>query len=245
MRILLTNDDGIDADGIVALHEALSADHDVYLIAPDREKSASSNAITIHSRLTVTVVDSHRIAVHGYPADCVNIGIHGKLIPEIDMVVSGVNHGANLGDDIYYSGTVGAARAGYIFNKHAVAVSLDSWDSREFLKDAAVFAKNFINRADIFNNEKKRFININYPPIPEGEIAGVKYTTLGRRRYVDSYQIMERNGNDISMKFDGYVESDHLEGSDVTEIKKGYISITPLTLDSTDYSWLDILRKDS
>ncbi len=114
MKILLSNDDGINAEGINILFNYLSEKFDVYMFAPEVEKSACSNAITIRNDFDVKKLADNKYSVAGYPADCVNIGIHGKFIPEVDVVVSGINHGPNMGGDIYYSGTVAAARTGYI-----------------------------------------------------------------------------------------------------------------------------------
>ncbi|MCU0822334.1 MAG: 5'/3'-nucleotidase SurE, partial [Spirochaetes bacterium] len=135
MRILLTNDDGISAKGINLLYESLSRKHDVYVIAPNEEKSGCSSAITMKSQLKIETLSEKKFAVHGFTADCVNIGLKGNIIPKVDMVVSGINHGPNCGDDIYFSGTVAGARIGYIYGLSSIAISIDSYSETPNLSD--------------------------------------------------------------------------------------------------------------
>ncbi|SRR6056297_1502829 len=239
MNILLTNDDGIDAAGITALYRILSEKHSVFMVAPMDEKSACSNAITIKREIPVKKKGDGVYAVDGYTADCVNIGLNGELIPGIDLVISGINHGPNLGEDVYFSGTVAGARSAYIFGVSGIAISVDSLGSSDYFEDAAGFLMDFIGDFPLFSHERPLLLNINYPDIPADEIAGVQYTTLGRREYRDSYR---RDGNeegDFSMVMDGIINSHEIQGSDVTELRNGYISITPLSLDSTDYAYLE------
>src|SRR5208337_1483348 len=127
MRILLTNDDGVNAEGILTLFRVLSQFHDTYIIAPDRERSACSNIFTMREEVKVQRIDRNIFSINGYPADCVSLGLHSDLIPGIDLVISGINHGPNLGDDIHFSGTVAGARTAFIFGKPAIAVSIDSF----------------------------------------------------------------------------------------------------------------------
>jgi len=145
MKILLTNDDGIHAEGLQILKQILSQEHEVYIIAPDIERSACSNIFTMRNELLLTRIGDNSYSVSGYPADCVSIAIHSDIIPEIDLVISGINHGPNLGDDIHFSGTVAGARTAIIFGKPAIAVSLDSYHAPSpFLEEAACFIKQYI-----------------------------------------------------------------------------------------------------
>lgn len=233
MKILLTNDDGINAEGLLILERVLSKYHETYIIAPDRERSACSNIFTVRDELTVTKAGANRYSVNGYPADCVSLGIHSDIIPEIDLVISGINHGPNLGDDVHFSGTVAGARTAYIFGKPGIAFSIDSFhmaspnmpDASEFL---AEYIKNNPVTPDIF-------LNINYPDIPFTEISGIEYTFLSKRYYRDTYIKRDAGSNEMKVSLNGHIDTDSKEGNDDYAIKRGFISITPLTIDSTDY----------
>lgn len=241
MRILLTNDDGYFAEGINALFNALSEKHDVYISAPSSERSACSNAITIHQELKIEKISDKIFSVSGYPADCTNLGLNAGIIPDVDLVISGINHGPNMGDDIHYSGTVAGARTAHIAGKPALAVSLDSYTDFQYLNDAAEFILNFINELDV-SKGPTIFYNINYPAYSKKTVKGVKHTFLGDRIYKDAYKNICREGDTITLQLDGTIHSVEKEGSDITETAKGYISITPLHLDSTDYKKLSDLR---
>lgn len=238
MNILLTNDDGIHAQGINVLYKCLSRKHSVYIVAPDKEKSGCSSAITMKEELKIETLSENRFAVHGFTADCVNVGLKGDILPEIDLVISGINHGPNCGDDIYFSGTVAGARVGYIYGITGIAVSLDCYgDSSNFI-GASQFMLEFIEdfRAREFKNPV--LLNINYPDLPKEKISEIKYTKLGKREYRDSYRILYKDKNEIRMQFTGGMTGHENLDSDITELKKGHISITPLTLDCTDKNFL-------
>ena len=145
MHILLTNDDGIYAGGINLLYKYLSQKHDVYVIAPNEEKSGCSNAITMKSELKIETLSENKFAVNGFTADCVNIGLKGNLIPKVELVISGINHGPNCGDDVYFSGTVAGARVGHIYGISSIAISLDSYNESTNLSDASEFLLNYID----------------------------------------------------------------------------------------------------
>jgi len=242
MKILLTNDDGINAAGIAALFEKLSEKHDVYMFAPDRERSACSNALTLRESIRVDRLDVNRFAVHGYPADCVNVGLHSSFVGKVDLVVAGINHGPNLADDIYYSGTVAGARTAFIFGISGLAVSLNSYRDYKHFGDCAEFTARFIEESELLRRGNPSFININYPPLDPDKIAGVRYTSLGKRYYIDEYSIEREEGHSMYMRLDGTISSDHRAMTDVTEIENGYITVTPLTLDTTDHALLESIR---
>ena len=242
MKILLTNDDGINADGLQILRRTLSSSHDVFVIAPDRERSACSNIFTMRDELVVTKHDKNSYSISGYPADCVSIGLHSDIIPEIDLVISGINHGPNLGDDIHFSGTVAGARTAFIFDRPSIAISLDSFHtSSPFLADTADFILDYINTETIF---EEVYLNINYPNIPKDEIKGVKYTCLSRRSYIDSYVKTQKNNPDqFTMRLNGTIETKNTPFSDSFAVENSYISITPMTIDSTDHRVLSKYQK--
>ena len=238
MRILITNDDGIKAEGLKILAEVLSVKYDVYVVAPDQERSACSNAITVRDEIKVKKITDRSFSVSGFPADCVNVGFHSGIIPEIDVVVSGINHGANLGDDLVFSGTVAGARTAYIYGKTGIAVSVDSYHkTSEFFREHADFISDFI---DEIKNEIKtvpHLFNINFPNIPRVKIKGTVYTFSGRRKYTDTFIRNKGAGDDLLLRLDGKIESHLEEGSDTRAVADGYISINPLTIscDNTDY----------
>jgi len=241
MRILLTNDDGIEAEGLQLLGEALSEEHDVYIIAPDQERSACSNIFTMREEVRVSKRGEKSFSISGYPADCVSLGIHSDLIPEIDLVISGINHGPNLGDDIHFSGTVAGARTAFIFGKPALAVSIDSFHAASpFLIETGNFINNFIKTETI---PKNVYLNINYPNLPYAEIKGVKYTNLSKRIYKDRYVKSETDDPDqFGMKLYGIIETENSPWNDSYALEKSYISITPMTIDSTDYNFLNKIQ---
>jgi len=241
MRILLTNDDGIDAEGIQLLKETLSADHEIYIIAPDRERSACSNIFTMRDEVIVTKHEEDSFSISGYPADCVSIGIHADIIPEIDLVISGINHGPNLGDDVHFSGTVAGARTAFIFGKPALAVSIDSFHAASpFLIETGNFINNFINTEIIHQNV---YLNINYPNLPAKEIKGIKYTHLSKRIYKDTYiKTLKNDPEQFGLKLFGTIETENSPWNDNFALENSYISITPMSIDSTDYNMLNKIQ---
>ena len=239
MIILLTNDDGIHAAGINTLFEELSKAHEVYMVAPSEERSACSNAITMRDELTIRRYDDRRFSVNGFPADCANVGLHGGIIPDPELVVSGINHGPNMGDDIYYSGTVAGARVGFIHGKNAIAVSLGSKEKLQYLADAAAYTAKFIEQYSAAFAEKKRFVNINYPACRANEVQGTAFTFLDKRSYKDTFIVKGRDGADTRVILDGIVDSAEIEGSDCDMVNKKFVSVTPLMLDSTNYEERD------
>ena len=243
MRILLTNDDGFAAGGITALEEALSAEHEIYVVAPDGERSGSSNAFTFMEPLILTNRGERRFSLSGYPTDCVNVGLKADIIPEVDCVVSGINHGANVGDDIFFSGTVGAARMAYISGHSGIAVSLASVDpASPYLRDAASFVVSFIKDFLITDNAPRLF-NINYPNLPPGKIKGMRYAPLAKRNYGDSFIGDTLPDGRTSLRLVGEIgglhsmEAEHETDADL--LRAGYITVTPLTTDCCDYKYIE------
>lgn len=241
MKILLTNDDGIHAQGINDLFDVLSRNHEVYAVAPDKERSACSNAITVRSELKIKEVAPRKYSVSGFPADCVNIGVNGNIVPEPDVVISGINHGPNVGDDIHFSGTAAGGRTAFIYGKHAISLSLDCYHKpSDFFIQTSEFIMSFVEDMLAQKPDKPFFYNVNCPNLPQEQIKGVKYTFVGTRLYRDKFKI-KKQGDEFIYQLDGEMSQIPKDGSDITELDKGYISITPLMLDNTDFAELEQL----
>lgn len=237
MKILVTNDDGITAVGINVLAKALSAVGDVAVVAPDRERSAVGHALTLHHPLRAVSQGDNRYAVDGTPTDCVNLGIHSLLEFKPDLVVSGINRGANLGDDITYSGTVSAAMEATLMGIPAFAVSLVTLNEGEHYETAANFAVRLARKVLENGLPPDTFLNVNVPDLPFDRVAAPLVTSQGRRCYegtiVDKVDPRGRNYYWIGtadLKFHD------IEGSDFVAVSRGHVSITPLHLDLTNYA---------
>jgi 5'-nucleotidase len=244
-NLLLSNDDGINSSGLHALANALSKLGKIYIVAPDREQSASSHALSIHRPLRIEKVSENSFSVDGTPTDCINIAINGILNnTKPDIIVSGINRGENLGDDITYSGTVSAAIEGTLLGIPSLAVSLQGRNDFEF--EAASYFSHLISSYILTNPiPKDTLINMNIPGLPLKEIKGIKITRQGKRLYNDP--IIEKTdprGKKYYWIGGCELESMEMENSDIEAIKKGFVSITPIKLDMTDYSLMKKLEKD-
>jgi len=239
--ILVCNDDGINAAGIRALEAVLSPLGEVWVVAPDRQQSAASHSLSLHRPLRVEEDGPRRYAVDGTPTDCVNLAINGILPERPVLVASGINHGANLGDDITYSGTVSAAIEGTLLGVPSFAVSLMARDARDGadFAVAAEFAARLAKAILETGLPRDTLLNVNVPALPSSHVRGYAVTRQGRRRYGDV--IVEKvdprgkkyywiGGDDL-----GFVPE---EGTDCTATAGGYISVTPLHLDLTNYASL-------
>lgn len=248
MRILLSNDDGINAEGLAALREALAGSGEIWVVSPEWECSGSSHGITVHTPLRPRKVHFPDgvvgWSVNGTPADCVKLAIEALLPHLPDIVVSGINLGANLGTDVIYSGTVSAAVEGVINDIPSIAVSLAAYRDPDY-SYAAEFMKNFIERIKRKGLPKGKLLNIN---VPSGRPRGVKVTRLGMRKYVNvfhrrvdprgrEYYWMAGEPQDIVLPA---VQERPVE-TDIQAIADQFISITPLQLDLTDYGNLEDL----
>ncbi|MCB1143094.1 MAG: 5'/3'-nucleotidase SurE [Leptospiraceae bacterium] len=235
MNILITNDDGISSNGIRALEKVLGKKHSTFLIAPLKEKSATSMALSIFDKLRVEKVMENHYIVDGFPVDCVNIGLHGNIFPKIDLVLSGINRGVNLGHDVHYSGTVGAARHGAIHDYMSIALSSGNIDKDySYIPEAEMFLEILETKLDIF--QKGIVYNINFPVNFDSSPDKIKLTTLGKRVYYDTYEINSIYEG-ISDFFLGGSELGKVitPGSDFEAYEKGYVSITPISLYPSDY----------
>jgi len=249
MNILITNDDCIRADGIIELSKELSKTHNVYVVAPDTQKSATGHAITIHNPIMLNdeYIDENICAysISGTPADCVKIGIEALFKDiNIDMVISGINNGPNLGTDVIYSGTVSAAIEGFIQNKPSIAFSLNEFNVlKEKYKEVSKYAAKIVNDIqDKLNLLDDCILNVN---IPNKEIKGTKITRLGERKYEN---VLEERVSPYGKRYfwiGGKVKELEQElDSDITAIENGYITITPINIDMTNDTKIDILKKE-
>jgi 5'-nucleotidase len=233
--ILVTNDDGIHAQGLQALVDALEELGEVHVIAPDREQSAVGHALTLHRPLRVERIAERRFAVNGTPSDCVNLGVLGVLPEAPALVVSGINHGANLGDDVTYSGTVSAAMEGTLLGVPSMAVSQVDPDGGGF-EAAAEVARLVAARLLVEGLPAKTFLNVN---VPRGPLAGVRVTRLGHRVYREKVvQEVDPRGRSYYWIGAGPPVWEEDEGSDIAAIYGGFATITPLHLDLTHYGAL-------
>ncbi len=246
MRILLSNDDGVYAAGINVLRRFLSQLGEVFVVAPDREKSAASHSLTLHRPLKVKEVEEKVWAVDGTPTDAVILGIN-KLLPEKpDIVVSGINDGPNLGDDITYSGTVAAAMEGTILGVPSIAVSLAVAGYKNF-EVAAQIAVKVVQWVAERKLPQGVLLNVNVPDVENIErIRGVKWTRQGRRIYTDYiYELKDPRGN-VYYWIGGIPVDDERLGNDsntdIEAVKKGYVSITPIKLELTDFDFLEKVK---
>lgn len=247
MKILICNDDGYQAPGIVALYDALKTVADVEVVAPEINNSAKSNALTLHSPLYVHTAANGFRFVNGTPADCVHIALTGLLGYRPDMVVSGINNGANMGDDTIYSGTVGAAMEGYLFGIPALAFSQTEkgWAhievaarrARELVLQLATSLE--VLPEGQMPTQAPWLLNVNIPNLPDEQIKGVKVARLGRRHAAERV-ITQTSPRGETMYWIGSAgpAKDEGEGTDFHAAQLGYIAITPLQVDLTDHERL-------
>jgi 5'-nucleotidase len=240
MKILLSNDDGYQAPGIVALHEAIKDLGDVEVVAPEHNNSAKSNALTLHSPLYVHEAGNGFRFVNGTPADCVHVALTGLLGYRPDLVVSGINNGANMGDDTIYSGTVGAAMEGYLFGIPAIAFS-QTQKGWAHLDAAARKARELVQRALAGGvpGGKPFLLNVNIPNRPFDELGPFKVCRLGRRHAAEKV-IAQTSPHGETMYWIGGAgpAKDDAEGTDFHATVQGQVSVTPLKVDLTDHDEL-------
>lgn len=242
MKILVSNDDGYMARGIVALAEALAEIAEVILMAPDRNHSGASNSLTLHSPLRVRQVEENRYFVNGTPSDCVHLALSGYLPDDPDIVVSGVNHGANLGDDVIYSGTVAAAMEGRFLGLPAIAVSLVGQHGKHF-DTAARVACDLVKRLQSNPLPGDIILNVNVPDLPFDELAGVEVTRLGfRHRSERLIEEKDPRGRTIYWIGPAGPGQDAGPGTDFEAVERGAVAVTPLKVDLTRHESLPQLK---
>jgi 5'-nucleotidase len=243
VKILLTNDDGVHAPGLAALIRRVSEVAEVVAVAPDREQSAVSHALTLHHPLRAARIGENIFSVEGTPTDCVNLGIHSLLSFRPDLVVSGVNRGANLSDDVTYSGTVAAALEATLMGIPAIAVSLASNGGAENFDAAAAFAAKLARTVFEKGLPPDTFLNVNVPDLPEEQLLPPLITSQGKRSYegtiVGNVDPRGRNYYWIGTSDQSFQD---IPGSDYHAVSRGHISVSPLHIDLTNYASIESLQ---
>ena len=243
MHILLSNDDGYLAAGLSILAEYLANHATISVVAPDKNRSAASNSLTLEMPLRAQQSENGFIRVDGTPTDCVHLAITGLLENEPDMVFAGINHGSNLGDDVIYSGTVAAATEGRFLGLPAVAISLASNDPKHF-ETAAQVAVVLLKKIVHNPLPEDTVLNVNVPDIPFSEIQGYQATRLGQRHRAEPViKSSDPRGRDIYWVGSPGKEQDAGVGTDFYAIKNNYVSITPLQLDLTRYETMNDIKQ--
>jgi 5'-nucleotidase len=241
MRILISNDDGYQADGITQLAKSLSEIAEVIVVAPCENKSAASSSLTIGKPLKPIQIEKNIYAIDATPSDCVHLALCGFIKESIDLVVTGINFGANLGDDVIYSGTVAGAIEGRFLGLPSIAMSLASWECNHF-ETAGNVAKLLVDqiyKAPLANNT---IINVNVPDIPMSEIKGIKSTRLGNRHKSEP-SIQDSKDPFLYWIGENGKEADNGEGTDFHAVSNNFVSVTPLQIDLTKYPELKQVSK--
>ncbi len=241
--ILVSNDDGVHSEGIVVLADVLRELGEVVVVAPDRERSAVSHSLTLHRPLRVEELGPGRYAVDGTPTDCVNLAVNGIVTRRPALVVSGINKGANLGDDVTYSGTVSAALEGTLLGIPALAISLLGRD-RYCFEVAARFAARLARWVIERGLPPDTLLNVNVPAPADGQpVRGFALTRMGRRRYGDAIvEKVDPRGKKYYWIGGDELEFEDVEGTDFHAVHEGLISVTPIHLDLTNYKSFEALR---
>ncbi len=243
MRILCTNDDGYLALGLEVLASAARVLGSVTIVAPDREQSAASNSLTLHHPLRVRRSPGGALVVDGTPTDCVILAVNELLDEPPDLCFSGINHGSNMGEDVLYSGTVAGAMEATVIGIPAIAVSYagDAFEELSAWEDVVASVLRGIIEKDDFPADT--LFNVNLPPIDPTQVKGVRITSLAKRRYTDSLtKAVDPSGREYYWIGGGEVSWTVAEDSDFTAVREGYISVTPLHLDLTNYKLLEEIR---
>jgi 5'-nucleotidase len=243
MRILLSNDDGYFAPGIMALERALASLGEVIVVAPERDRSGASNSLTLDRPLTVRRSLNGYYYVNGTPTDCVHLAVTGLLDELPDIVISGINHGANMGDDTIYSGTVAAATEGFLLDIPAMAISLVA-EGGDRYETAARVAVELVERFKTKPLGQAVLLNVNVPDVPYGELKGMRLTRLGKRHKAEPVvKTTTPRGDLVYWIGAAGAAQDAGEGTDFHAIAQRAVSITPLQADLTRYSQFDAIRE--
>lgn len=243
MKILLSNDDGYHARGLAVLAETIGELAEIVIVAPDRNQSGSSHSLTLDMPLRAGLTPDGVYFVNGTPTDCVHLAITGMLDDDPDMVVSGINHGANLGDDVLYSGTVAAAIEGRFLGLPAVAVSLVGEDPQNF-ETAARATADLLRRMDGRPLPSDTILNVNVPDLPWDEIRGFCATRLGfRHRSESSVRSLDPRGRPVYWVGPAGQGQDAGPGTDFHAVTAGFVSVTPLQVDLTKHESVEALAR--
>lgn len=239
MRILLSNDDGYFAPGIECLARSLHGLAEITVVAPERDRSGASNSLTLDRPLSLRRTPNGFYHVNGTPTDCVHLAVTGMLEDLPDMVVSGINHGANMGDDTIYSGTVAAATEGYLLGVPSIAMSLVGKAGAHF-ETAAAIARQLVERFMAQPIRETVLLNVNVPDVPLSEIRGIRVTRLGRRHKAEPVvRAQTPRGETVYWVGAAGEAADAGEGTDFHAVANNYVSLTPLQIDLTHGTQLD------
>ncbi|MBL8497003.1 5'/3'-nucleotidase SurE [Nitrosomonas sp. JL21] len=243
MRILLSNDDGYFAPGLAHLAEALSKIAEIIVVAPERDRSGSSNSLTLDRPLSLHKSHTGFYYVNGTPTDCVHLAVTGMLDDMPDMIVSGVNHGANMGDDTIYSGTVAAATEGFLLGIPSLAVSLVS-SSHGNYRTAARVAADMVLRCRDHEVQRPVLLNINVPDVEYEQLGGIEVTRLGRRHKAEPViKSQSPRGESVYWVGAAGAAQDAGNGTDFHAVRHNRVSVTPLQIDLTRYDQMDLIAK--
>jgi len=243
MRILLSNDDGYFAPGLAALAEALRGLGEVVVVAPEQNRSGASNSLTLDRPLHLKKAANGFYFVNGTPTDCVHLAVTGMLDDLPDIIVSGINHGANMGDDTIYSGTVAAATEGYLLGIPSIAISLTSFESNNFAT-AGLVARQLVERFIRDPIREPVLLNVNVPDIPNADLKGMEVTRLGRRHKAEPVIKMTSPRKETVYWIGAAgAAADAGPGTDFNAIERGVVSITPLQIDLTHATQLPAIRQ--
>lgn len=246
MRILVTNDDGIEDKGLNILVQAISDKHEVFVVAPNKRYTGFSGAVSFDQLISVVeyplnLGEKKSFMVSGTPADCVIIGLD-ELVGSVDLVISGINDEPNLGDDIRLSATLGACREASFTEVSAMALSLDYGTGKKYYEIVIEFLNRFIKKWDTFKIPKEVYLNINFPNVPQNQIKGEIFVPSGRCRYRDRVHLI-RNNPQLTYQICGIRIEEEEVDTDYWAVKNNYIAITPLNRDQTDKRILSLLQK--
>lgn len=241
MRILISNDDGYFAPGLACLAHHLAQVADVVVVAPERDRSGASNSLTLDRPLKLRRAANGFYYVNGTPTDCVHLAVTGMLDYQPDMVVSGINAGANMGDDTIYSGTVAAATEGFLLGIPAIAISLVGRELRHF-ETAAQVATELVQRFSRHTHEQPWLLNVNVPDVPYERLQGMEVTRLGKRHKAEPViKALSPSGETVYWVGAAGRAQDAGAGTDFNAVEQQCVSITPLQIDLTQYNQMDAL----
>jgi len=241
VKILISNDDGYQAEGIQQLAKYLAKEHEVIIVAPSANKSAASSSLTLDKPLKPIKVDDNIYSIDATPSDCVHLALCGFLKEDIDLVVTGINFGPNLGDDVIYSGTVAGAIEGRFLGLPSVAISLASWEGKHF-ETAARIALKLVSQIVHAQLSHDTILNVNVPDIPLVDIKGFQTTRLGKR-HMSEEGILDKDDPSLYWIGDNGKEADNGVGTDFHAISHNYVSVTPLQIDLTKYNEIDTVSQ--
>lgn len=242
MKLMISNDDGFHAQGIQTMICALKEDHQLFVVAPDRDRSGASNSLTLDRPLHPVYQQEHEISLNGTPTDCVHLGIHKFYKNQCERVISGINAGANLGDDVIYSGTVAAAMEGRFLPRTPIAVSLAG---NTHFDTAAQVVTELLPKIDALHFPANSIININVPDVPYNQLRGVAVTRLGHRACSDNpVQTVNPRGKQCYWISAAGEVADAAEDTDFHAISQHKVSITPIQMDMTNHQALATLKQE-